>query len=443
MARRLLRLTLIGFALRILLLPYTGESDLGVFGEASQSMVQGGGPYSYIIVYPPDWEYYLNLVGIGAWGIGGGPLLTTNTGLLVYHARLGFAQPAYIVVPIYAVLEKLPLILADFLVAGLLFFIVRGATGSADRAIVAFGLWFLNPLVITDSALHGAFDVLPVAFSVAAFYLLDHRRWASAGASLGLATAFKVYPIFLFPIALLLTWRVSRKEGARLPRSSLILTAAFTAVAAVPFALPGTLSEYLAYSSTAPSNGEEFWGFGIFSWLSVPVINAPGAWISAHTDQVLVVLGVVALLMMLGVLTYLFRARETGAFSPLTLYGCFAAIYASWLLSPSIHPQYVEWMLPILILLYAIRKELGIVLFAASVLPVVFYFFDLGNPLIFFQPLGLYTSVVPLAPLLSAGAFWGPPAPVIDFLTTVPASAALLYALWVYFRKLKAAGERA
>lgn len=437
----LLRIALLGLAVRLLLMPYTGEADLTTFGQASQSMLYGGGPYSFLLVYPPAWEYYLGGVGWTAGSMGTTQLLATTPQLLVYHGMYGYAQPAYLVVPLYASLEKLPLIAADLLTGALLAMVVHRQTGNAQRSLSAFALWFLNPLVIVDSSIHGAFDILPVLLMLCSLFLLDSRRYALAGIALGLGSSLKVFPILLLPFMVLLIYRQVGSNLRRLPRDLLIFLGCTAATGAVFFLPSGVLSDYLLYGTTGASAGEGFWGFGVWSWLSVPIINAPGRWLSVHTMEALLATGILAALLLLAAWSWTWRSMAKGAFSPPMLWGGFAAIYASWLLNAAVHPQYVEWILPFLLLQVVLLREGWRTYLGASVLATIFYLFTLGNPLLFFEPLGLYTSVAPMSFFLAPYAAFEPLVPWFNALTTVPVSIALLFSLYRQLGKLRIAGR--
>ncbi len=424
----LLRVAVVGLLIRLLLLPYTGEADLSAFAADSQSMLYGGGPYSYLLVYPPAWEYYLGGVGWTTGALGTTHLLVTNPQLLIYNGRFGYAQPAYFPVPIYATLEKLPLVAADLLAGGLLCEIVRQQTQDVQKALATFAMWFLNPLVIVDSSIHGAFDVLPVVLSLASLFLLDRRRYATAGIALGLGASLKVFPVFFAPLVLVVMYRQSASRLREMGRPLVLFFGGALLTGAVFFLPPGVLSDYLLYSTTGPTAGQSFWGFGIWSWLSVPVLNAPGRWLSDHTVGVLAattVLGVVALLL---AARWMLKGRETRALDPAGLSVGFTAIYAAWMANAIVHPQYVEWILPFLLLQTILLGRFRWTFWAASGLATLFYLFSLGNPLLFFEPLGLFTHVAPLAYFLSPYPTFEPLIPWFSILASVPVSALLIVA---------------
>ncbi|HZY91735.1 MAG TPA: hypothetical protein VFG07_03035, partial [Thermoplasmata archaeon] len=81
--------------------------------------------------------------------------------------------------------------------------------------------WFLNPLVIWASTVHGEVDTLAALLVLVALLTALERRWFYSGAALGFAIFAKGYPIALLPIfaAILLAelsgpsatrWRLSR-----------------------------------------------------------------------------------------------------------------------------------------------------------------------------------------------------------------------------------------
>ena len=193
----------LGLFVRFLLAPYSMQADLVVDGRATLTMVYGGGPYTYPIIYPPGFSYLLNAEG-RALAILYAPstFLAPNSALLTRHAWLGFIQPSYVPGPGYAIAEKAPLFLFDLLTGILLSVIVKERGGSEATSRLVFALWFLNPLTIVESSLHGAFDTIPTFFLLATLYLLLHDRSLVAGVALALGTALKIFPAVFIPLLL-------------------------------------------------------------------------------------------------------------------------------------------------------------------------------------------------------------------------------------------------
>ncbi|OQA04823.1 MAG: GPI transamidase subunit PIG-U [bacterium ADurb.Bin400] len=110
------------------------------------------------------------------------------------------------------------------------------------RTDLAFALWFLNPLVIFVSGIHGQFDVIVVPFILLALILTNEKRYALSGVALTIATLFKLYPLFLFPLYLTLILKQSTTGKQK------VISSAHFAVASLVTAILLTLP-YLSSSN--------------------------------------------------------------------------------------------------------------------------------------------------------------------------------------------------
>src|SRR5439155_10058116 len=99
--------------------------------------------------------------------------------------------------PAYNLIFKGLLFAFDLGVGLTIFGVIWFTTNDVRRSKLAFALWFLNPFVIYQSAVHGAADNL-VGFSVisvAVFILAGRPFWAGGAWVLGIMT--KIVPLFL------------------------------------------------------------------------------------------------------------------------------------------------------------------------------------------------------------------------------------------------------
>jgi len=110
----------------------------------------------------------------------------------------------------------------------------------AGRAVVAAGLYLLNPVAIYDSAVWGQVDAVPALLLVLAVILADRNRWMGAGAAGGLALAAKFQSVAVLPLVALEVLRRGRGRGLAGAAAGAIL--AFATVA-TPFLATGTLEE--------------------------------------------------------------------------------------------------------------------------------------------------------------------------------------------------------
>ena len=125
---------------------------------------------------------------------------------------------------------------------------ILGSLGAGvRRRWLALGLAAFSPLLIGPVFLH-TYDLWPAVLVVGALALLLRRREAAAFALLGLATAAKIYPVLLLPVALVRVWRGAGggPAGRRALVRGLVAYLAGGAVVTVPFLVLG--SHGVAYS---------------------------------------------------------------------------------------------------------------------------------------------------------------------------------------------------
>lgn len=93
----------------------------------------------------------------------------------------------------YLLLLKFPYLLAD-LAVGVLLLREKKST---------LLLWLFNPISLYAIYAQGQFDILPALTTVAAYYLVLHKRLWPAALVLGLGAALKTYPLLLLPFVLM------------------------------------------------------------------------------------------------------------------------------------------------------------------------------------------------------------------------------------------------
>lgn len=97
-------------------------------------------------------------------------------------------------------------IIFDFLLAGELAHFFRKDYGE-KRALTAYGIVMLHPIVILNSAFLGQCDVIYIAFAVLSFLYLEKDQPVHSMIALALAFSFKLQSIFILPILIVLYWR--------------------------------------------------------------------------------------------------------------------------------------------------------------------------------------------------------------------------------------------
>ncbi|NJE75639.1 hypothetical protein [Thermococcus sp. ES12] len=209
---------LAGLSIRLALAPYSAGSDLAQFyGFAGTMLEKKACFYSYadaIGFWDKGWPY--------PWPYVYGPVMAYILALLRYavngSVRAFWSGGSYHVYvdPTWAFSVKLVFLLADTLVAVLLYLLLRER--SQKLAILGVALYYLNPITIHVSAVYGMFDGLALAFFLLGLYL--SRRTRVSYALYGFSLAVK--QTLVFP-AVLSLWDAVLRGRKAAPRIAFFL----------------------------------------------------------------------------------------------------------------------------------------------------------------------------------------------------------------------------
>ncbi len=417
-----------GLAIRVLLAPWTGGGDLATYAESATSLGLGGGPYTYLLVYPPGFVDLLALTGRVAGGFLGSPVLVgVDPGLLRFYATSSLQWTGSLATPTFALVEKLPLFLLDLGTAGLAYLMVRECADER-RARWALVALFWNPLGLFLSAVPGEFDILPVFLVLAAVYLAMHGRGLSSGAALGLGTAIKLFPLFFLPLVLAILWRrgALRPAARALPvATALVGTSAVLAGLFLPLS---TAQSYLASFATGPTVGQNHGGFGLWSWVQLPHLTPIHWWLFWTTAPITAGMEAVAVGLAVAVALVYLRRRPRAGWDPLRTFGAATLTALAPLLTRNVvEPQYLLWVLPWIAITAAVTVHYRWPLVTVTLAGLGFLLFGLGGPLYWLEPMAVFT------PYLSWGAFtqnlaaWAPIAALVAPICSVVGAGALAY----------------
>jgi hypothetical protein len=402
----------IGLIVRYVLAPFTSwNRDLGVWVRASET-----GAYHLSLYarpdfsYPSGWGNVLQALGLllPRLGLPASSFATRSSAMAPLAGLNHFSM--FITSPWFNVSLKSVLFAFDLGTALLLFALVLQMTGDRRRARLAFMLFFLNPFVIFLSAVLGEYDVI-VGFCVllGAYCVLNHR-YGLAGAAIGLGIVAKAAPIFVVPVLLCAIVLDSRSSS---PDRRLVAVGTAVgrfvaagigvgAVCAVPELLSHSLSAMIslttARETSAPvSSGFSFYGLEVFrhmSWAKTWVATNPTL-AHAISDAVPALVGIVGIVWLV----------RRGLSAPLLLAVIAAELAALLLTAPQTQPQYLIWLLPIVVALAAACGIGKFELATISVTAIILFAFVYGLGAFVF-PLGAFTSLVPLRSLISGVTSW-------------------------------------
>jgi len=242
---------IIGLAIRFAVMPTLSLGyDVTYWALAIQHIQAGTGLYEITgYWYTPVWGYFLSIMSYFMNLIG-----MTDYGQLFDEVRIveGFEgfYTATLTTPMFNFIVKIPAVMADVLIGYMIYKLISEMTGDKKKATYGFALWFLCPLVIYTSSVHGMFDSVYVMFMVLSVYALRKGHDFLAGASLAVAILLKVFPAFIMFALIAYLIKKHRDDAKVLKRR--ILTAVLgaglmTLIIYIPQILDGTIMESLMF----------------------------------------------------------------------------------------------------------------------------------------------------------------------------------------------------
>ncbi len=208
---------ILGLAIRVALIPFfTHSYDVYHWALTISNLRSGEGLYGLVgYYYTPVWGYILagigsiaDLAGIADFGNMIPSLAFANGSEWEYYRDL-------VCTPAFVTLIKIIFTVFDLVTGYLIYVLVDDHTKDKKKAMIAFGLWFLCPIVIYTSAVHVMFDTIAVMALVLTLLLIFRRRYALAGAVFAISVFIKFFPFYLVLIFLALILKQERTTGYR------------------------------------------------------------------------------------------------------------------------------------------------------------------------------------------------------------------------------------
>jgi hypothetical protein len=343
----------VGLVVRAVLLPLSHGQDFVVWDRASRATLAGINIYAHHPNYP------------------GGPYAYFPPFLYV---ELPFQWLAQHTGESFVVLGKLPILAADLACAVLIASICRLRGGNEYTSAVAAAVYFVNPLVLYNSAYYGRFDSLGLALLLAAVRAVHVARTdrGRAGGAVwyALAVAAKTFPGFLLP------WFLRWNSFGRWRLIGTVI--AVLVLVCVPYltTLRAVLHDVIWYDAGKQPQG--------LSWQYL--LNGPlGVDTAKRISYVLLVLFVAAAI-------WLTRIADPVRYA--------AVVYALFIVCSKVAlEQYLTWPLPFLAVLIGVGPRARAVVFAGvlSLIGLV----DNES----FHPLGRSSSVVVPVLALACAAY--------------------------------------
>ncbi len=264
--KRLRWVLIIGTLVRLILAPITSWGiDTPDFILSGIDLIYTGSPYSSALYFNPPLGPLLSapLYALVASLMPFSSLLPTYDSITPAVLATGLTSN---LVPSPAALLalKLPLIMADIASTLVIFQLVARFRGARPAELVA-GLWFLNPLLIWSTAVHGEVDGLATLFIVLFIAAVVYDWPVVAGVALALGIFAKAYPVALVPLGVLVF--LMRPAAPGTPRRARFLPVAWFAAGLALGILP--LIIYVAPIVQSLAGGS---ASGVYGGLSVLII---------------------------------------------------------------------------------------------------------------------------------------------------------------------------
>ena len=341
MSRPVVKILIIGLVIRIILMPLlTFGYDFTHWALTIQNIQAGHGLYGVDgYWYTPVWGYVLggmsallNLLGVVDYG-------QLFDAALPIEGFEWFAYTATLTTLPFNFIVKIPLVITDVIIGYLIYKMIKEKTGDEKKATYGFALWFLCPLVIYTSAVHGMFDSISVLFMVLSVYALYKGHDFFAGASLAVAILTKMFPAYIL-FALIAYLAMKHKGDVRTFVKRLSFAAAGLCLMAlviyIPQILDGTIIESLSFLTGRVSEAT-----------SAPEAAA-GIWDSLIAFGFKFVLWVQPLIFLLAAVVAYFMYKKGAGSRNEMFFGCLMVTTAIIFLWPP-SPQYLLVTLPFLI----------------------------------------------------------------------------------------------
>lgn len=394
---------MIGVVIRLALAPWTTTPhDVAVWYAETARGFLGVPLYSKTgFTYPPVWAYPLRAIGAAArWiGLAPGDLASHQNAFNALTAQLHPLSAPYITTPGYNLTYKLILFAFDL---GAAWLVWRGTLRLTNKVVLArraFILWWLSPVVLFESAVHGAFDVMVAFFVLAALVARMERRYAVCGAAVALGILTKVAPVFLVPLIVVATVvplpgeppKTARRQLADLGRLAAGALGA-SVVILLPVALGGHFASMVNQVTIRTGGASGAGGVGLFGMVNATALSSFASWTQSHGSLITHADTAIDALVAIGA-----AAAWPWISKRFSLHGLVfvaaAVLAVPVFIQGKAQPQYVIWFWPLLCMLAAPWRWPKVALWTAGAGCALFEIAVLG-PLGFLSPLAISTSVL-------------------------------------------------
>jgi hypothetical protein len=385
---------ILGLLLRTVLMPYlVGPFDISEYQSGLAYFMSGYDPYAlHASIYPPLTHFLTFPLLRLAYQFGMSFGLHSVSEILSGTNFTGLI-PMSEISPLFLILWKTPLVCFDLATGILIYHFVKELTSDTRMPKLCFIFWFFNPLTLAISSLLGSYDAATGFFILLGAFFLFKSSYFSAGFSFGLGSLTKISPIFVaFPLAAVLLFkRDSVIANASRFRSNARDLLRFAVGCGVPLASFAPLViEYTGLMSSGISKEISITG-GLNQWFFA-TDTLRSEWVNSNIAAIQTAfLYYPAIALVTAILFSRFFKLDQKSILFLT---ALFTVLIYFFLPMGVQPQYLLWVLPLLVLLPSIAKRYIWSISICSVAGLLF-FLSVQGPQVFLYPLAMFTSLYP------------------------------------------------
>lgn len=198
-----------GLIIRFVLFPLTFNAD-PYYWSIFTSLINGNnGLYDASgYTYTPIWGYFLSIVSFLGSLFGISHFSSVVPMFIPYTNHESTFE--FITTIEFNSMLKFSLVVVDVIVAFLIFYLLDEVLKDKVKAAIGSAIWFLCPIVIMESSIHGMFDNISALFLVLSLIFLYKQKYLFGGFVFAFAVLTKFFPIFFIFIIVAM---ILKREG--------------------------------------------------------------------------------------------------------------------------------------------------------------------------------------------------------------------------------------
>ncbi len=258
--------------------------------------------------------------------------------------------------PVLDLVIKTPIIIADVLTVFFIYKIIRSTLDERKARYAAWAL-LLNPYVIWISSVWGSFDAIPTLFVVVSLYYFIQNKYDRSAIALSIGILFKLYPIVLVPVLGLIAYK--RAKEVRLALRYILIAGGITL--AVAF---GTYCLFILFAGQDPVSLAPKLMFGLLikraspDWLGQNAISGLTPLVVLRDLVGTSNIPVSPILMTSALSLILLSLYRMKTITLIDIISYSVVTHLMIFMTYSVvNPQYLTWVLPLLVVLYALKPN--------------------------------------------------------------------------------------